>query len=152
MSESEHAIMVNFCKSVLNVKYTTSGTQISIANAEEAKNIVMDHTFTCETDIGTMLTIHKNNQGFVFKCPENNNQASYLIYGKHYCPYCVKVIQLLVEKRKTFTYIPVGKVYYPPIRCLCDIKYSEGKTLTFPVVFFNGNYIGGYSDTHKLLE
>ena len=78
----------------------------------------------------------------------------FTVYSKSGCLYCVKVKALLKEKNVVFTlvdcddYILKNKAFF-----LQFIKEKANKEYkTFPMVFENGNFIGGYSETQQYLE
>ena len=75
----------------------------------------------------------------------------YTIYTKNGCAYCNLAKQLLN--------------IYKPIIIGCDEIYLDNKTVffekmmeytktphkTFPIIFFNGHFIGGYSEIKQIL-
>jgi glutaredoxin 3 len=66
-----------------------------------------------------------------------------LIYGRDGCPYCVKVKQLFDSKNVKYEYRNIS----------VDAHFEEQvfmNYITVPMVFINGNFIGGNSDTQAL--
>jgi glutaredoxin len=70
-----------------------------------------------------------------FEKPSETTQ--YTIYSKSGCPNCKKVKELLETQKITFTVIQ-------------ELTSREWKT--FPIVFNNDQFIGGFTDTRVYLE
>ncbi len=73
----------------------------------------------------------------------------YTIYSKSNCPYCVKIKDFLEREKCKMTIIDCDE-YLKQNReeFLSEMKKNtviEWKT--FPFVFLDGNFIGGYQDT-----
>lgn len=81
-------------------------------------------------------------------------ESGYTIYTKRNCPYCTKV-KLLLDS-ETPTYINCDSFLVAPEmkdRFLAFICEVAGRPYaTFPMVFHNGVFIGGYSDTVEILR
>lgn len=78
----------------------------------------------------------------------------FTIYSKSGCYYCAKVKQLLKEKKHFFFEI-VCDDYLITDReqFLLFIKDRSGKEYkTFPMVFFNSAFIGGYNETKEYFD
>lgn len=82
----------------------------------------------------------------------------FTIYSKSNCKYCIKIKSLFTEFTE-FTentlniidcndYLSENKVFF--LDFIKNLALKE--VLTFPIVFFNGNYIGGYNETKKMME
>lgn len=85
----------------------------------------------------------------------DNDVNTWIVYTKSNCVFCHKVKELL-EKEEIITIIN------------CDnwLKYKEKKEIfldsmkdiigyeyrTFPMVFLNGKFIGGYTETKKFFD
>lgn len=83
-----------------------------------------------------------------------SSQTEYVIYTKSGCDFCRKLKNLLTLEKIPFTEIN------------CDNKLAQNRTLflssiqtmigrewkTFPMVFINSIFIGGYTETVKYIE
>jgi len=84
-----------------------------------------------------------------FIAPKEN---IYTIYSKSGCPNCSKVKKLLEKQEKVIVdcdeYILENKAgFLDFIRKLCEREWN-----TFPMVFHNNKFIGGYTETQKFNE
>ncbi len=73
----------------------------------------------------------------------------YTIYSKSNCPYCVKIKEFLEREKCTFVVIDCDE-YLKENRdeFLKDMKnYTETEWKTFPFVFSDAKFIGGYKET-----
>ncbi len=83
--------------------------------------------------------------------PMPSKHIVWTIYGRTSCPFCVKVRQLLDKKM-------IKYVYYDVTLIACGNQTKEKlSSLTggydkVPIVFFNGNFMGGYSEVAKHFE
>ncbi len=69
-----------------------------------------------------------------------------IVYTTIYCPYCVKIKQLLLKKNVEFTEVDLtnddaGRV---------ELVEKSGGRKTVPQVFINGKHIGGCDDLFAL--
>ena len=78
----------------------------------------------------------------------------YTIYTKPGCIYCKMAMELLNNKNKSIDEVPCEEYiahskpqFFQFIRELSGSNHS-----TFPVVFFHGKFIGGYTETKSFLE
>lgn len=71
--------------------------------------------------------------------------AEIIIYTKDPCPYCVRAINLLNEKKLAFTEIDLTDKFDEIER----IKQETGWR-TVPIILINGRLIGGYDDLKAL--
>ena len=79
-------------------------------------------------------------------------ESGYTIYSKSDCSYCVKAKMLLADYDLTIyncdSYLATDKEEF-----LDYIKKISGKEhRTFPIIFKDSNYVGGYSDLLTLLK
>lgn len=78
----------------------------------------------------------------------------YLIVSKAHCGYCVKAAEYLKSKDIDFVKISVSDDEVMDADNF-DEFYDEMMSLneqkTFPVIFIDGKYIGGYTDLIKLV-
>jgi len=88
---------------------------------------------------------------------EKPNTNGYMIYTKTNCPYCTKVKDLLLHNDKLnveITIINCDKYLIEPEikeKFLEFIKTVNGgiNHRTFPMVFYDGKFIGGFMETEK---
>lgn len=76
---------------------------------------------------------------------------NFVVYSKHGCPYCVKVIQVLsaLSASKGFSV----REYSLGTDFSKEEFYKEfGEGSTFPQVILNQTHLGGCSDTVKYLQ
>ena len=64
-----------------------------------------------------------------------------VIYTKPYCPYCMRALRLLEDKRVNFTEIEAG--FDPEKRR--EMIQRSGR-MTYPQIFVDGRHIGGCDD------
>jgi glutaredoxin len=83
--------------------------------------------------------------------PENDK---FTIYSKSGCPNCTKVKTLLKEKFLIHTIVDCDEYlledkegFLSFINKKANIEYK-----TFPMVFHNGNFIGGFTETKTYVE
>ncbi len=85
---------------------------------------------------------------------QSPNTDGYTIYSKNNCPFCVKVKEFL-EREKCKMVIINCDDYLKENReeFLSEMKnYTEVEWKTFPFVFLEGKFIGGYQETiHKMV-
>lgn len=86
------------------------------------------------------------------------SRTGYFIYTKDGCSYCDKVKQLISETTRG------THIGYEIVNCqtyldtnrhqFIEFAYelTHRKKITFPMVFLNGDFIGGCDDTIKYLE
>jgi glutaredoxin 3 len=81
----------------------------------------------------------------VFDNPE------YFIYTKSTCKYCIELKEYLSSKNKTFkTVLCNGYDREPFLKKIKEMTGQDWKT--FPIVFKNNEFIGGYTETFQLIE
>ena len=87
---------------------------------------------------------------------EKPNPNGYMVYTKTNCPYCTRVKDLLLHNvvDKEITIINCDKYLMKSEvkkRFLEFIKSVNGGIdhRTFPMVFYDGKFIGGFMDTEK---
>ena len=76
------------------------------------------------------------------------------IYSKSGCTYCDSVKKLLIEQKVLFTIINCDEylVKDKPKFLQCIYLLVGKEYNTFPMVFFNGTFIGGFTDTEKYFQ
>lgn len=80
-------------------------------------------------------------------------KTGFTIYSKTGCTYCDQVKDLLKEENKEFTMYNCDVFLEKDKPAFLEfIKGKAGKEYkTFPMVFLHGVFIGGFTDTYKLL-
>jgi glutaredoxin len=89
---------------------------------------------------------------YEYEVPREN---SYTIYSKSGCNYCVKAKQLLVETGKNVDIVECDDYLLENKEAfLAFIQNLAGgkEHRTFPIVFYNSDYIGGYTELAKFVE
>jgi glutaredoxin 3 len=85
-----------------------------------------------------------------FPAPQS---TGYTIYTKTDCSYCTKVKILLEELGHTYTAVNCDEYLAEKEAFLTFIRGIAAKEhKTFPIIFFDGKYIGGYDDTMRFLS
>jgi len=85
----------------------------------------------------------------------NTNANTYLIFGISTCGYCKKTLVYMKEKNLQYKYYEMDKYYQifiPILEKLIKLNPSlqiNPEHRTFPVIFYNKKFIGGYSDLIK---
>jgi len=85
----------------------------------------------------------------------NTNANTYLIFGISTCGYCKKTLVYMKEKNLQYKYYEMDKYYeffIPILEKLIKLNPSlkiNPEHRTFPVIFYNKKFIGGYSDLIK---
>ena len=85
-------------------------------------------------------------------------KTDFTVYSKSGCPNCTKVKKLLIEKKVFFVDIDCDDyIIEDKEKFLLFIKERANKEYkTFPMVFNDGNFIGGFTETqdyfNKLLS
>jgi len=79
----------------------------------------------------------------------------YTVYSKSGCPYCTKVKDLLQEHSREFVVVDCDEYLIENKEAfLSFIETVNGgiSHRTFPMVFRDGNWIGGFTETKKGIE
>ena len=86
--------------------------------------------------------------------PEPKKENGYTIYTKKACTYCRKIKELLVDETPAPVYISVDDILQnqkEDFLAFIDIKTGVPYR-TFPMVFYKGSFIGGYTETLRRRE
>ena len=80
-------------------------------------------------------------------------KTGFTIYSKSGCVNCKKVKDLLKDKNHEFTIVDCDDyLLFDYDNFLLFLKTIVGKDYkTFPIVFYNGDFVGGYKETSILL-
>lgn len=90
--------------------------------------------------------------------PHQYFNKNIVIYGRHTCPYCIGTLDNLKKNKELFKKVIFVEVDSKPndlfnktslINSLNEDKTFIKGYSTFPMVFNNGKFIGGSSDTEK---
>lgn len=85
----------------------------------------------------------------------DENKDTYLIFGISTCGYCKKALSYVKENNLKFKYYEMDKYYkifIPILKKLSSVRPSlkiNSEHNTFPVIFYNDKFIGGYTDLIK---
>jgi glutaredoxin len=76
-------------------------------------------------------------------------KTGFTVYSKSECSYCTKVKKLLLDKQTFFTDVSCDEFLIEDKEgFLTFIKERANKEYrTFPMVFYNGKFIGGFTET-----
>lgn len=84
----------------------------------------------------------------------NPSESGFTIYSKSGCPNCIKVKKLLKDNNINFNlidsdeYIIEDKDFF--LNFIKEISNTEVKS--FPIIFYDKKFIGGYSETIKYVD
>lgn len=87
---------------------------------------------------------------------EEPSDNSFTIYSKTNCRYCTVVKSLLNEHKIPFneincdTYLSQDKQYF--LNFIKEKSNREHEYKTFPMVFCDGKFVGGFVETERLIE
>ena len=70
-----------------------------------------------------------------------------VIYGKDNCSWCVKAKELVAKSSVPFTYKTLTKDKYQQI-----VHTVDENIKTVPIIFIDGEYIGGYEELVKAFK
>jgi len=78
---------------------------------------------------------------------ESPNQFGYTIYSKNNCPYCVKAKALIKDAQiiECDGYLTADKSTFLKYMD----AYSRTEYRTFPMIFYDGEFIGGFTSAQK---
>lgn len=80
----------------------------------------------------------------------------FTVYTKSNCPYCSKVKELLNQNKQIVEYIDCDDELKESKTKEAFLKCIEGRIgyeyRTFPMVFLDGIFVGGYAQTAKYFE
>ena len=78
----------------------------------------------------------------------------YTIYTKPGCIYCKMAIELLQTSTQSIDEVPCEEyiAHSKPLFFQFIRELSGSNHRTFPIVFVNGRFIGGYTETKSFLE
>lgn len=85
----------------------------------------------------------------------NTNNNTYLIFGISTCGYCKKTLTYMEEHKLQYKYYIMDnyyEIFVPILHKLINLNSNlkiNPEHRTFPVIFYNKKFIGGYSDLIK---
>ena len=88
----------------------------------------------------------------------NFNEDTFLIFGLSTCKYCKNVLEFSKTNSLQFKYYEMDKYYeifIPILNKLTELDFElniDPTHRTFPVIFYNKKFIGGYSDLIKYIK
>ena len=82
------------------------------------------------------------------------NKTGFVIYSKNECIFCSNVKTLLNQRGLDFNEINCDEYILHDKSCFLSFisKMSMQTINTFPVVFYNNHFIGGYNETARFVE
>lgn len=85
---------------------------------------------------------------------EKPSDANFTVYSKSGCPNCSSVKKLLKDKNLLFNVIDCDEyIIEDKVNFLLFIKeQSKREIKQFPIIFHEGNIIGGYSETKEYIN
>lgn len=88
----------------------------------------------------------------------NMNENIYLFFGLESCGYCKKTLEFSRNNNLQFKYYDMDKYYtifIPILDKLIELDPElkiDPEHRTFPVIFYNKKFIGGYTDLIKVIK
>jgi len=81
-------------------------------------------------------------------------KTGFVIYSKNECIFCSKVKMMLEECSLDFNEIKCDKYILDDKSSFLSFMSEISMKIinTFPIVFYNNNFIGGYNETAKFVE
>jgi glutaredoxin len=78
----------------------------------------------------------------------------YTIYSKSGCGFCTKVKKLLLEKQIFFLDVQCDELLLENKEQFLLIinEFAQKEYKTFPMVFYNGEFVGGYNEVKNNIE
>lgn len=81
-------------------------------------------------DVDSMIRTHRN-----------------VVIGKENCRFCVKAVKLLDQEQIRYKYVD-----WSECRGLVERIKREQKHMTFPKIFIDGAFVGGYTELRQLCK
>ncbi len=80
------------------------------------------------------------------------NLNMYVVYGTPTCPFCVKAVDLLKERKLSFVYINIREsdAHRESLRLAFE-RMGKGYPPYVPQIFKGDKYIGGYAELESLI-
>jgi len=83
------------------------------------------------------------------------NKDYFVIFGLSYCQYCKNAKIFLKENNQKYKYYEIDQFYNTFLNTLKQTQHKypninfDIKHKTFPIIFYKGKFIGGYTDLLK---
>jgi glutaredoxin len=77
------------------------------------------------------------------------------VYSKRDCSYCKRVKELLIQKEETILFVSCNDYLRENRESFLSIMKewaNNTEIKTFPIVFRNGNYVGGFTETKEYYD
>jgi glutaredoxin 3 len=85
---------------------------------------------------------------------EKPSKSGFTIYSKSGCPNCIKAKTLLKSKHLLFNVVECDEYLIEDkdnfLTCIKELANQEVKT--FPIIFYDEKFIGGYNETNHFVE
>jgi len=83
----------------------------------------------------------------LYNCVSTLSNTQFIIFGKSNCEYCSMAVKLLINENKNYCYVNMNVLHNKKINSIKKfIEYSTNNYKYIPVIFYNGIFIGGYSE------
>lgn len=78
----------------------------------------------------------------------------FTIYTKSSCPFCVRAKDLMIEKNYMFEIVDCDEYLLNSKDEFLEFikEHAEKEYKTFPMIFRAGYFVGGFTETKKLIE
>jgi len=85
---------------------------------------------------------------------ENPSDTGFTIYSKSGCPNCLKIKALLNEKNLKFNLINSDEYIFEDKEGFLNFikQIAKVEVKTFPMIFYDKQFIGGYNETLKFID
>ena len=82
------------------------------------------------------------------------SKTDFTIYSKSGCHFCTKAKTLLKEKGIKFIMIDCDEyiIENKPLFLSFIKKLAHKEYTSFPMIFYNGDFIGGYKETEEIIK
>jgi glutaredoxin 3 len=77
-------------------------------------------------------------------------KKGYSIYGAKYCEYCQKAKKWCFDNDMTFMYVNINEIIDNNTELFNYFGQSINNQKTIPIIFKDGNFIGGWTDLMDL--
>ena len=80
--------------------------------------------------------------------------TQYTIFTKSQCKYCDNIKSLMMNEKEDVEYIQCDELLRINREYFIDFmkKRTNKELITFPIVFYDGEYVGGYDDYNQKVK